>query len=289
MARKKPGDALKAKEKKQKIFVAIGLVALLGAGAYEVPMIMGGGEAAAPPPAATTAAPVTAAPQATPATGTPASLAPPTPGATPTPVTSAGIGQLVDTDLVPQATQTSLIGFSLFRSKDPFVQQIAQAATDPATISGSAADPNTGAAVATPASGDGSASGGAATGSDASSGSGSSSGTGSGSTSGTPGSFVPTTGSGSAGSSASGATQTGETVMVSVNGKQEAVGKGGTFPQSAPTFRVVGFGKGTAEIGIVGGSYAAGNQTVTLKQGVPLTLVNTLDDTRYRIVLVRTP
>ncbi len=276
MARKKPGDALKAKQKKQKIFVGIGLVALLGAGAYEVPMIMGGGGAAPPPPAATTAAPVTAAPQAT-----PTSLAPPTPGSTQTPVTSAGIGQLVDTDLAPQATQTSLVGFSLFRSKDPFVQQISPTATDPATISGSAADPSTGAAGATPASGDGSASGGAATGGDASSGNGSVPSTGA------PGSFVPQAGSGSTGSS--GATQTGETVTVSVNGKQEAVGKGGTFPQSTPTFRLVSFGKGTAEIGIVGGSYAAGNRTVTLKQGVPLTLVNTLDDTRYRIVLVRTP
>ena len=78
-----------------------------------------------------------------------------------------------------------------------------------------------------------------------------------------------------------------ETVTISVNGREEPVGKGGTFPHSAPTFRLVSFGKGTAEIGIVGGSYATGGETVTLKRGEPLTLVNTTDDTRYRIVLVR--
>ena len=87
----------------------------------------------------------------------------------------------------------------------------------------------------------------------------------------------------------SGREATVETVTISVNGRDESLAKGGTFPHSAPTFRLVSFGKGTAEIGIVGGSYASGGETVTLKQGEPLTLVNTTDETRYRIVLVRTP
>jgi hypothetical protein len=256
MAVKKPADVLKAKQRKQKIFVAIGAVALLGAAAYEVPMLTkGSGSAAPPPPAETSTVPAATG-------GTATSLAPPTPG-TPTTAPVAGVGQLVDTDVPPQPSQSRLVGFSLFSGKDPFVQQVSpvsQTAGDSSSSSGSSgdsaskadkpvADIPSGESVVPASSGDGSSRDGS---------------------------------SGSAGYSV-------QTVTISVNGKQEAVGKGGTFPRSAPSFRLVSFASGSAEIGIVGGSYASGGQTVTLKRGVPLTLVNTTDDTRYRIVLVRTP
>lgn len=257
MAVKKPADALKAKQRKQKIFVAVGAVALLGAAAYEVPMLTkGSGSAAPPPPAETSTVPAGT-------SGTPTSLAPPTPGtATSAPV--AGVGQLVDTDVPPVPSQSRLVGFSLFSGKDPFVQQVSP-------VTESAAD-----------SGSGSGSGGGASGASASKADKPVADVPAGE------SVVPPSSGGSSGSSGP-AGATAQTVTISVNGKEEAVGKGGTFPRSAPSFRLVSFASGSAEIGIVGGSYASGGETVTLKRGVPLTLVNTTDDTRYRIVLVRTP
>ncbi len=272
MARKKKADLLKAKQRKQKIFVALGGVALLAAAAFEVPMVMkqGGGEAAPPPPPAETSTPTPG------ATSAPTSFAPPTPGAAGA-APATGAGQLVDTDLPPQPTQTSLVGFTLFESKDPFVQQISPSggSTDSATEGSTAT--TTGSQTAEP----GKASGADVPGSTVAAGSG-------------DGGVVPP--SGSSGAPSTGAPATGsaspapaKTVTLTVNGQRELVGVGGTFPKSSPTFRLVSYGKGTAEIGVVGGSYASGGQTVTLKQGVPLTLVNTTDDTRYRIVLVKTP
>jgi hypothetical protein len=220
----------------------------------------GSGSAAPPPPADTSTVPGSVG-------GTPTSLAPPTPGASTTaPV--AGVGQLVDTDVPPQPTQSRLVGFSLFPSKDPFVQQVSPVSQTAGGSSGSVGASGSGSGAGASAGADSKADKPAA---DVPSGE----------------SVVPpTAGEGSSGSTGEPAVQT---VTISVNGRQEAVGKGGTFPRSAPSFRLVSFGDGTAEIGIVGGSYASGGETVTLRQGVPLTLVNTTDDTRYRIVLVRTP
>ncbi len=270
MARKKKADLLKAKQRKQKIFVAIGGVALLAAAAFEVPMIMGGGGEAAPPPPPAETSTVTPG-----ATSAPTSFAPPTPGATGA-APAAGIGQLVDTDLPALPTQTRLVGFSLFESKDPFVQQI--------SASGGSTDSDAEGATATttgsqpgvePGAEPGKSSGADVPGSTAAPGSGDDG-------------VVPPSGT-STGVTGGTAPAPAKTVTLTVNGKQERVGVGGTFPQGSPTFRLVSCGKGTAEIGVVGGTYAAGGQTVTLKQGVPLTLVNTTDDTRYRLVLVKTP
>jgi len=41
----------------------------------------------------------------------------------------------------------------------------------------------------------------------------------------------------------------------------------------------------TAKVAIVGGSYANGAPTVTLTENKPLTLMNTADGTRYRLIL----
>jgi hypothetical protein len=73
---------------------------------------------------------------------------------------------------------------------------------------------------------------------------------------------------------------------ISVNGNTESVAVGGQFPASSPTFVLVSLTKGSAKIGIAGGSLEGSKQTVTLKKSVPLTLMNTADGTRYVLRLV---
>jgi hypothetical protein len=74
---------------------------------------------------------------------------------------------------------------------------------------------------------------------------------------------------------------------VSVNGSEHEVGVGGTFPESDPMFKLVSLKGGTAKIGIVGGGYANGAPTITLKRGgKPVTLMNTADGTTYVLRLV---
>lgn len=72
------------------------------------------------------------------------------------------------------------------------------------------------------------------------------------------------------------------TVTIAVNGTQHEVSPGGSFPQDDPIFRLVSLKQGTAKVGIVGGGYANGAPTITLKKGgKPVTLMNTADGTTY--------
>jgi hypothetical protein len=72
------------------------------------------------------------------------------------------------------------------------------------------------------------------------------------------------------------------TATISVNGEEHEVGVGGTFPESDPIFKLVSLKGSTAKIGIVGGSYATGAPTITLRRGgKPVTLMNTADGTTY--------
>jgi hypothetical protein len=73
---------------------------------------------------------------------------------------------------------------------------------------------------------------------------------------------------------------------ISVNGASESVAVGAKFPASNPTFVLVSLTKKSAKIGISGGSLEGSKQTVTLKKGVALTLMNTADGTRYVLRLV---
>jgi hypothetical protein len=41
----------------------------------------------------------------------------------------------------------------------------------------------------------------------------------------------------------------------------------------------------TAQVSIVGGSYATGAKAITLRENKPLTLMNTADGTRYILIL----
>jgi hypothetical protein len=74
---------------------------------------------------------------------------------------------------------------------------------------------------------------------------------------------------------------------ISINGTTESVAVGAQFPASSPTFVLVSLTKSSAKIGIAGGSIEGNQQTVTLKKGVPLTLMNTADGTRYVLRLVK--
>jgi hypothetical protein len=76
--------------------------------------------------------------------------------------------------------------------------------------------------------------------------------------------------------------------MISVNGVKEGVNVTVDFPVATPVFHLVSLTKKTAKISVAGGSLANGDPTLILRRGKPLTLVNTADGTRYRLVLVST-
>jgi hypothetical protein len=121
----------KAKARKQKIVAAVLGVLFLGVMVYQAPTILGlfgGGssevasEPAPPPSPGAAPAPVTPAP-ATPAAPSP-----------------AGSAQLVDSDPAPAPTQSQLVTFDRFESKDPFAQQAEQGPETSAPASPGAPD-----------------------------------------------------------------------------------------------------------------------------------------------------
>jgi hypothetical protein len=79
--------------------------------------------------------------------------------------------------------------------------------------------------------------------------------------------------------------------VISINGVSESINAGANFPvaSSDPSavglFQLVSLTATTATISVVGGSYASGSSTLTLKVNKPVTLVNTADGTRYTLVL----
>jgi hypothetical protein len=73
--------------------------------------------------------------------------------------------------------------------------------------------------------------------------------------------------------------------VISVNGTLYTVATASDFPQANPLFHLVSVTAHSAKIAIAGGSYSSGAATVTLKEGKPVTLVNTADGTRYTLIL----
>jgi hypothetical protein len=155
---------------------------------------------------------------------------------------SSGDG-LNDPGVLPAPQSGQLLAFSRFRSKDPFTQQI------DLEHAGDSGNSLTGAPT-TPAPGKQTK------------------------PSGTKASAPPMTGTGVTVAKASSA-------QISINGNTESVAVGAQFPAASPTFVLVSLTKSSAKIGIAGGSIAGKKQTVTLKKGVSLTLMNTADGTRY--------
>lgn len=241
-------DPLKAKEAKQKKIAAAGAVLLLALLGFQGPKTLKMLQGPQP-----VASPVSAA-TATPTGTTPAPT--PTAGA-PTPAaTGAELANVADSDAAPTVEQGQLATFERFASKDPFVQQ-AQPEPTPAPRPqqpNDGAQPNSAKTDQAPAAEDGD---------------------------GTSGGFT-------SGDSAPAAPELASATSIAVNGVAEDVTLEAAFPKNEPTFVLVSVARNgkSVEIGIAGGEYAAGGETMTLGLGKKLTLQNTADGSRYELELL---
>ena len=156
--------------------------------------------------------------------------------------------KLPNSDMTPRRLKSQLYSFSHFAGKDPFVQQV------------SASDITSGPTGASGASSSSSSSA-------ASSG-------------------VITAGPAPAQQTSARTLAQRGSVTIQVNGKVQTVRVGASFPSSNPLFKLVSVANGVARIGIAGGSYASGAQTVSLATGRSLTLVDTADGIRYKLELL---
>jgi len=259
MAKKKAD--LKAKAKRQKVFLAVGGVLLLGLLAFQVPrtMKMMKPQSQSDPSSTTPAA------TSTTAGSTP--LAPPTldglatagDGGSGAAASAAATATSADgvsdpsNPLPPNAGQ--LVSFSKFKSKDPFHQQITDCTTS------ASAEPA--ATTCTPPSTSGSSK---------------------------PGSTKNPSVTGvaprpTARVSAAAAVKV-TTATISVNGIPSRVAVGSSFPSGTPLFTLVSLTRSAAKMGIRGGSYENGAPTVTLTKGKTVTLMNTADGSRYVLRLL---
>jgi hypothetical protein len=208
-------EARAARERKQKIFVVVGGLLLVGLLAIQLPKLLGG--SSTPEAVSSTETTATAQSMATPVA-------------------------LQEAATTAVATTAKLTSFTVFSRKDPFVQQVV-------TQNGLTASESAGAAASTEKSGE----------------------------AGT----APTT-TFSTGAKAAAVT------IVTVNGARQMLEPGMKFPAGDPLFVLVAEKPGSKSVvvGIVGGAYADGDETTTLKVGKPLTLVNTTTGARYKISLV---
>jgi hypothetical protein len=243
------------KVKRQKQFIAVGSVVLLAILGFEMTKLLSHGEPASSA-LTTTSSSV-------------AGAAPSSPGS-----------KLPDTDrLVVQRNSDQLLSFGLFKSKDPFVQQLSTAPSAPASSAAPAVSPAAPKATTAPSTPIGVGLTPVTT------------------TTATPSPGVsnppaspetPATEPGISSPSAPAAPGTVPTsVSISTNGVCETVALKATFPKGEDIFSVVSIAENgkSVEIGVVGGSYDSGQATATLKLGEKLTLVNTADGTRYVISL----
>jgi hypothetical protein len=257
MAARKRIDPLKAKAAKQKKIAIGGMAVLCLLLVIQGPKTLKLLKGPEPTPVAAPAAPNPAAP--VPGTDAPA----PADGAV-APGGAVDLSSLADSDLAPVAGDGQLVTFERFASKDPFAPQAVVTPNPVPAAPADEAEGDGGAEKATPGERSGAVDGGftpAPEGSDASAGGGS------------PTPTAPAL-----------ASQT----SISINGVAEDVELEKSFPEAEPTFVLVSLAKNgkSVEIGIAGGTYAGGGQTIELKQGGPLTLQNTADGTRYELELL---
>jgi hypothetical protein len=249
-------DPLKAKEAKQKKIAAVGgvlLLALLGVqGPKTLKMLQG------PQPVSSATSTSPAATTATAPTGTPAPA-----GETPA-VGTADLAAVADSDPAPAAETGQLATFERFASKDPFVQQGLPVKAPPrVSTPNDGTKPTASGGAATPKPADADADGG-----DAEE---------------TPDDGGFTTG----GSAGPPKPEVAEATTIAVNGVEEDVSVDAAFPKDEPTFLLVSVAEDgkSVEIGIAGGEYAGGGETMTLELGKKLTLQNTADGSRYELEL----
>jgi hypothetical protein len=248
-------DSLKAKQKKQKIVAAVLGIVFLGVVAFQGPKLW----KQLHPPASQATLSYNEKPTTTTA-GTP-SLAAPSLGGGETPSsTSSSSGSSLASSAPPKVEDGQLSSFSLFASKDPFAQQLSE---DAASSPSSSSPPSSSSSSSASSGGSkGGSSGGGSRGSSSPSSGGSAS--------------APTPG----------------TAVISVNGTLYSVAVGNNFPDASstdpsiqPLFHLVSLTAHSAKVSIAGGSYANGAPTVTLQVNKPVTLMNTADGTRYRLIL----
>jgi hypothetical protein len=261
----------KKRVRRQKQILAVGTVCLLAILGYQLPKLLGGRGSQAESVVTTSVA-----------TATSSSLA----GSSPL----VASGKLPDTDRISVQRDTGqLLSFGLFKSKDPFVQQMSATASSsaatPAAPAPARAPTKKAKSAATPGAGVKTSTGPAAPSvitqpapTPASPG-----------TSTTP-VISPTplpVGSAPGTTTPAAPSSTPASVLVSTNGVCEQVALKGTFPAKEDIFRLVEIAKNgkSIKIAIVGGSYDSGQAAATVKLGEKLTLVNTSDGSRYVIVL----
>ncbi len=273
-AKQKRIEAAKKRDKRSKIMLVILGVVLLAVAVIEIPSMLAVMNKKPPPGSTYDPGPSSVVPgsQALPNVSVGGTVSV-------TPAAAAAKGELVDTDLPPTTAAGQLVSFSVFDTKNPFRPQVTSSPAG--STSGTSTTP-----VANPTPTPGS-------------------------TTTTPATTTPTTTTPTTTAPAGSATPTGvvpssggtsvpattttpaapllPTVTISVNGVSTNVSTNGTFPSGAPVFRLISYQSGSAQIGIVGGSYAAGGATLTLQVGHPVTLQNTTDGTQYRLELIKTP
>ena len=246
-------DPLVAKKAKQKKLAIILGVLLIGVVAFQGPKML---KMMKGPPA-TTAAPATA----------PA----PTPAGTPDPAAAAVPVQeavLADSDIAPSAENGELLSIESFSTKDPFAQQVEEAAPTPPAAAPEDSAPPAAAAETPTDSGDV-----------------------------PPGTFDPL-GSNPQDQDPNAAPPSttppvdqpapATETSISVNGSTESVNENASFPAADPVFvleSLAADGK-SVEISVAGGSYTNGKETIKLQIGKRLTLQNTSDGSRYDLELL---
>jgi hypothetical protein len=244
-------DPLKAKQKRQKTIAIGGAVLLVALLAFQVPRVMKQLNKKPPAPVASVSTTTAAPPTGTPTLAAPTLSGPQQPSSA-TPALISGDG-VATADGPPSLQEGQLASFSRFASKDPFAQQLSDDSTS-ASPSGGGGKPKSGGSSPTPSGATGSSGG-----------------------------SVPASG---------GSQPAPGNAVISVNGTLMAVTVGTDFPAASatdpavqPLFRLVSLSAHSAKISIVGGSYSSGAPTVTLRENKPLTLMNTADGTRYRLIL----
>ena len=251
--------AAKRRVRRQKIFLAVGTVCLLGVLGFELPKMLGRQGNQSSVVEVTTASPI---------------------AAVASPVAAAVA--LRDTDrFAVQRDTDQLLSFGLFKSKDPFVQQLSTTAAPTAAAPSApstavpaptkkatksvtpGATPTVQAApgvVVSPAP--------------------------------SPTSTTPVISPSTVPATPAPATPTAPpagptSALLSTNGVCEQVGLKATFPAAENIFVLVDIAENgkSVKIAIAGGSYDSGQASATIKLGQKLTLVNTSDGSRYVISL----
>jgi len=236
----------KAKAKKQKIILVVGVVLLAGILAVTLPSTL---KQLNPPRTDTEPS---AAPTSTVVSPPAGTLAPPTLAGTGAPAAAAPApapGELVATDAPAAPSTAKLVSFSLFVSKDPFQQQV-NASGQPADGSGPTGSTTTSTTTAPPTPPS------------------------------PPATSPPGTSTGSKGP------PTSAVIAVNGTSETVAVGKTFPSSAPQPYFQLVSVTRDSAKIGIAGGSLTNGDDTVTIPVGKSVTLINTADGTKYTIKVV---